>query len=510
LAPAAESTISVEVDVPETCPQACDSDPTHRCYHDTACSEPLSDNYREGRGCNAGGRPNCRSCGFDGEDGTPYDECPAPEASIAALQSTFSTAVGTSDALGQSAVTTATTQTTTVTMLVLTGEDDSPYANDATQAAIQDAIGQAVCGSNPSCSVSTPEIEAAPDDISQAENSAYAPYVKLAPLQPGGRCPENAGGDITAKAECEAAAAELGLADTTAFVPGAHHQWMPAGCFYKPTNGGNKLYFNPNEHDDFGPSVCSHANQCICKGSAPGRRLAEARRKLQTGAQTNVDVVTIVVSIVGGTDSAAVDAMLSDADLLNQVVMAVDEYGALAAEADTSATQYSTEVSLTVLLQQVADGLTASTADAADLYDVLAAAATSVFNLGDAALAVGAPPPPSPPSPPSPPPSPPNSPPPPSPPSPPTSPSTAAGFEMTIELVAIISVAGLLALGGSYCLARRARRIALDRSLAEDTEFSTRTRKPKQVDLDEKTIDLRGVKQTSSTTAGEPTQLFAV
>jgi hypothetical protein len=56
--------VQTNVEVTEACPRACDSHKTHTCYYDPHCSEPLSPHWHGGLGCGAGGKPNCRSCGF--------------------------------------------------------------------------------------------------------------------------------------------------------------------------------------------------------------------------------------------------------------------------------------------------------------------------------------------------------------------------------------------------------------------------------------------------------------
>ena len=114
---AAESqpTLEATVVVPSTCPQVCDADATHRCFLDTACSDPLSPGYRNGLGCDANGKgANCRYCGFGG-----YAECPAAEDQAAALHSTINVAVETADPLGGGGVTTDTSFVTEIALAVL-------------------------------------------------------------------------------------------------------------------------------------------------------------------------------------------------------------------------------------------------------------------------------------------------------------------------------------------------------------------------------------------------------
>ena len=62
---------------------------------------------------------------------------------------------------------------------------------------------------------------------------------------------------ITSVLECESAAANLGLLDTTAHI--STWTWRPRGCFYHP---GCCLYFNT---DTTSPEPCLADPTCVCR-----------------------------------------------------------------------------------------------------------------------------------------------------------------------------------------------------------------------------------------------------
>jgi len=71
--PTVEVLMPIEV-VDATCPLVCTSNPLETCFYDPACSGG-------GLGCGAGGRVNCRFCGFG-----PFDAFPCPAAAHSASE----------------------------------------------------------------------------------------------------------------------------------------------------------------------------------------------------------------------------------------------------------------------------------------------------------------------------------------------------------------------------------------------------------------------------------------
>ncbi len=133
------ATVQTTVSVPNTCPQACDSNPEHTCFLDTACSDPLSAGFREGLGCNAGGvGPNCRYCGFSLYS---HIACPGYSATASAAYTGVNTALGATATSGAAAANIVATTETEATVLVENVADDFDCATacDAAEAGMPDA-----------------------------------------------------------------------------------------------------------------------------------------------------------------------------------------------------------------------------------------------------------------------------------------------------------------------------------------------------------------------------------
>jgi len=126
--------VTASVDVPDSCPRACTANPTETCFYDAACTDPFSNEYRGGLGCNAGGRgQNCRFCGFAPPNGTAldsmgedlgnelaYPDCPEPAAPLAALHTESSAAMHAVSAAGAASTVSTLTSVTTTTLEVAT------------------------------------------------------------------------------------------------------------------------------------------------------------------------------------------------------------------------------------------------------------------------------------------------------------------------------------------------------------------------------------------------------
>ena len=66
---------------------------------------------------------------------------------------------------------------------------------------------------------------------------------------------------VTSSDECEAAARELGLADTSAHIEDMP-SYMPPNCFYHDGLSGYHLYYNTGSSSN---AACSSTIKCICK-----------------------------------------------------------------------------------------------------------------------------------------------------------------------------------------------------------------------------------------------------
>merc|ERR1719210_1750743 len=77
-------------------------------------------------------------------------------------------------------------------------------------------------------------------------------------------CPEGHANVLT-KAECQAAAVELGLTDRTSSDESTHKAKRPKGCFY---TSSSRAYFNPHEGVPSNPQHCED-QECrpICKAT---------------------------------------------------------------------------------------------------------------------------------------------------------------------------------------------------------------------------------------------------
>ena len=72
---------------------------------------------------------------------------------------------------------------------------------------------------------------------------------------------EDSCGTVTTKQDCETAAMQLGIPDTTATE--IYEQSRPPYCYYRPLDAGNKqLWFNTAFNST---KFCSDERKCICK-----------------------------------------------------------------------------------------------------------------------------------------------------------------------------------------------------------------------------------------------------
>ena len=108
----------------------------------------------------------------------------------------------------------------------------------------------------------TPAAGSLPRRLSEAQ--AYATFTS------GASCEGNGAGSITTLADCSAAAAALGLSDTTAEDDGRDgSSWSPPYCYFESDGDGDSLQFNSAGTNTGG---CNSWDTCICWANAPPPR----------------------------------------------------------------------------------------------------------------------------------------------------------------------------------------------------------------------------------------------